>query len=117
MKEITENQLHDFLTVDIARKIVSSKSCNFPEIFFGGHEFFSLIGPKSSRYLNALVLFSLITSEIFQLTHRYQFVVEVMTNVKHKRNDPMCVLWDSQVNEKMQFLILFLLLLLFALTF
>ena len=33
--------------------------------------------------LNALVLFSLITSEIFQLTHRYryQFVGEVMTDM------------------------------------
>ena len=33
--------------------------------------------------------------------------------VKHKRNDPMCDPWDSQGNEKMQFLFL----LLFALTF
>ena len=33
--------------------------------------------------------------------------------VKHKRNDPMCDLCDSQGNEKMQFLFL----LLFALTF
>ena len=33
--------------------------------------------------------------------------------VKHKRNDPMCDPWDSQENEKMQFLFL----LLFALTF
>ena len=37
---------------------------------------------KSSQYLDALVLFSLITSEIFQVTHRYryQFVREVMTD-------------------------------------
>ena len=33
--------------------------------------------------------------------------------VKHKRNDPMCDLWDSQGDEKMQFLFK----LLFALTF
>ena len=33
--------------------------------------------------------------------------------VKHKRNDPMCDPWDSQGNEKIQFLLL----LLFALTF
>ena len=33
--------------------------------------------------------------------------------VKHKRNDAMCNPWDSQGNEKMQFLFL----LLFALTF
>ena len=33
--------------------------------------------------------------------------------VKHKRNDPMCDPWDSQGNEKMQFLFI----LLFALTF
>ena len=38
---------------------------------------------KSSKYLNALVLFSLITSEIFQLPHqyRYQFVGDVMTDM------------------------------------
>ena len=38
---------------------------------------------KSSQQLTALVLFSLITSEIFELTHRYrpQFVVEVMTDM------------------------------------
>ena len=38
---------------------------------------------KSSQKLNALVLFSLITSEIFQLTHRYRYQVvgEVMTDV------------------------------------
>ena len=38
---------------------------------------------KSSKLLNALVLFSLITSEIFQLAHRYryQFVGEVMTDI------------------------------------
>ena len=37
---------------------------------------------KSSQYLDALALFSLITSEIFQVTHRYryQFVREVMTD-------------------------------------
>ena len=33
--------------------------------------------------------------------------------MKHKRNDPMCDRWDSQGDEKMQFLFL----LLFALTF
>ena len=33
--------------------------------------------------------------------------------MKHKRNDPMCDPWDSQRDEKMQFLFL----LLFALTF
>ena len=33
--------------------------------------------------------------------------------VKRKRNDPMCDPWNSQRNEKMQFLFL----LLFALTF
>ena len=33
--------------------------------------------------------------------------------VKHKRNDPICEPWDSQGNEKIQFLFL----LLFALTF
>ena len=33
--------------------------------------------------------------------------------VKHKRNDPMCDPWDSQGDEKLQFLFLFL----FALTF
>ena len=33
--------------------------------------------------------------------------------MKHKRNDPMCDSWDSQGNEKMQFLVL----LLSALTF
>ena len=33
--------------------------------------------------------------------------------VKHTRNDPMCDPWDSQGNEKMQFLFL----LLFALTY
>ena len=33
--------------------------------------------------------------------------------MKRKRNDPMCDPWDSQVDEKMQFLFL----LLFALTF
>ena len=33
--------------------------------------------------------------------------------MKHKRNDPMCDPWDSQGDEKMQFLFL----LLFALTF
>ena len=33
--------------------------------------------------------------------------------VKHKRNDPVCDPWDSQGDEKMQFLFL----LLFALTF
>ena len=38
---------------------------------------------KSSKWLNALVLFSLITSEIFPLTYRYryQFVGEVMTDM------------------------------------
>ena len=29
--------------------------------------------------------------------------------VKHKRNDPMCVPWDCEGNEKMQFLFLLLL--------
>ena len=33
--------------------------------------------------------------------------------MKHNRNDPMCDPWDSQRNEKMQFLFL----LLFALAF
>ena len=33
--------------------------------------------------------------------------------MKHKRNDPMCDPWDSQGNEKMQFLFL----LLFVMTF
>ena len=33
--------------------------------------------------------------------------------MKHKRNDPMCDPWNSQRDEKMQFLFL----LLFALTF
>ena len=96
MKEFTENQLHDFLTVDIiARKIVSLKSCNFPEIFFRGHDNFRNISTNSS------------ISSVYRGSYDGY--------VKHKRNDPMCVLWDSQVNEKMQFLILFLLL--FALTF
>ena len=27
--------------------------------------------------------------------------------MKHKRNDPMCDLWDYQVDEKMQFLFAF----------
>ena len=38
---------------------------------------------KSSKQLNALKLFSLITSEIFQLTHRYryQFVREIMADM------------------------------------
>ena len=38
---------------------------------------------KSSKQLNALVLFSWITSEIFQLIHRYryQFVGQVMTDM------------------------------------
>ena len=27
--------------------------------------------------------------------------------MKHKRNDPMCDPWDSQGDEKMQFLMLF----------
>ena len=71
---------------------------------------------KSSQYLNALVLFSLITSEIFQLTHRYRYQVCRLSNdryFKHKRNDPMCDPWGSQGDKKMQFLFL----LLFALTF
>ena len=61
-------------------------------------------------------LFSLITSERFQLTHRYRYQFAGGSYdgyVKHKRNDPMCDPWDSQGNEKMQFLFL----LLFALTF
>ena len=68
------------------------------------------------QYLNAHVLFLLISSEIFQLTHRYwyQFVGGSYDGyVKHKRNNPMCDPWDSQGNEKMQFLFLLLL----ALTF
>ena len=38
---------------------------------------------KSSKQLNALKLFLLITSKIFQLTHRYryQFVREVMADM------------------------------------
>ena len=38
---------------------------------------------KSSQWLSAFVVFSLVTSEIFQLTHRYryQFVGEVMTDM------------------------------------
>ena len=38
---------------------------------------------QSSQQLNALLLFSLVTSEIFQLTHRYryQFVEEFMTGM------------------------------------
>ena len=36
-----------------------------------------------------------------------------MTFVKHKRNTPMCDPWDSQGNEKMQFLFLLLLALIF----
>ena len=54
-------------------------------------------------HLNALALFSLITSEIFQLTHRYryQFVGEIMTD---KRNDPMCDPWDSKGKGKILFL-------------
>ena len=46
--------------------------------------------------------------------HLCQFVGEVMTDkLKHKKNDPTCDPWDSQGNEKMQFLFLLLL----ALTF
>ena len=66
--------------------------------------------------LNALVLFSLITTEIFQLTHRLYVSVcrgSYDGYVEHKRIDPMCDPWDSQGNEKIQFLFL----LLFALTF
>ena len=74
-------------------------------------------GEKSPMLLglNALVLFSLITTEIFQLTHRYryQFVGEVMTDMKSIKNDPMYNPRDSEGNEKIQFLFL----LLFALTF
>ena len=50
-----------------------------------------------------------IASEIFQLTHQY---VDVSLrghsdgHVVHKRNDPMCVPWDSQGKKTMQFLFL-----------
>ena len=44
----------------------------------------------------------------------YQFVGgSYGGHVKHKRNDPMCDPWDSQGDEKIQFLFL----LLFALIF
>ena len=67
--------------------------------------------------------FSLIASEIFQLTnrYRYQFVAEAMTDIctgydgyfKHKENNPTYDPWNPKGNEKMQFLLLLLL----ALTF
>ena len=51
---------------------------------------------------------------MFQLTNRYRYqsAGDVMADMC-KGNDPMCDPWDSQEDEKMQFLFL----LLFALTF
>ena len=67
---------------------------------------------KSSKQLNALELFSLITSKIFQLTHRYryQFVGDVMADMRSIQEMIQCA---TQGDEKMQFLFL----LLFVLTF
>ena len=116
--EITENQLHDFLTVDtIARKIVSLKSCNFPEIFFGGHEFFFTDWTKVVQIIKCTCTVFIDNFRNISTNSSISSVYRESYDgyVKLKRNDPMCVVWDSQVNEKTQFLILFLLL--FALTF
>ena len=118
MKEITENQLHDFLTVDIiARKIVSLKSCNFTEIFFCGHEFFFTDLTKVVQIIKCTCTVFIDNFRNISTNSSISSVCRGSYDgyVKHQRHDAMCVLWDSQINEKMQFLILFLLL--FALTF
>ena len=82
--EFLEHLLKFLVNFTLLKYVKSYRSYGFlitKELIFG----FQILDLKDhfSASLNALVLFSLITSEIFQLTHRYryQFVGEVMTDM------------------------------------